>query len=79
MCASSAAFNETRMARVHPPLAEIRVASAGEHAEFDILRKLADGLPESYELFHSVPVGYMWPRNGEMVPVPFLYMKKKLR
>ncbi|AUT75749.1 nuclease [Paraburkholderia hospita] len=35
-------------------MTEIRVASAGEHAEFDILRKLADGLPESYELFHSV-------------------------
>lgn len=42
------------MARVHPPLADIRVASAGQHAEFEILRTLADGLPESYELFHSI-------------------------
>lgn len=42
------------MAKVHPQLTDIRVASAGEHAEFDILSTLANGLPDSYELFHSV-------------------------
>ena len=42
------------MAKVHPPLSEIHVASAGEHVEFDMLRQLADGLPECYELFHGV-------------------------
>ncbi|RQS71948.1 nuclease [Burkholderia sp. Bp8963] len=42
------------MANVYPPLSEIHVASAGEHAEVDVLRQLADKLPESYELFHGV-------------------------
>ncbi|WP_434661514.1 ATP-binding domain-containing protein [Paraburkholderia sp. A3BS-1L] len=42
------------MARVHPPISEIRALSAGEHAELEVLALLAGGLPEDYELFHSV-------------------------
>jgi hypothetical protein len=47
-------FYPTRMATVHPPISDIHVTSAGEHVELDMLRQLADGLPQSYELFHSV-------------------------
>ena len=42
------------MAKVHPPLASIRPASAGEYAEYEILKTLAEGLPDAYELFHGV-------------------------
>lgn len=42
------------MAKVHPPLASIRPTSAGEYAEYEILKTLADGLPDAYELFHGV-------------------------
>lgn len=42
------------MAQVHPPLSTIRPNSAGEHAEVEILTRLATGLSERYTLFHSV-------------------------
>lgn len=42
------------MALVTPPLSSIRAHSPGEHLELDLLRKLAECLPDSYRLFHSV-------------------------
>jgi hypothetical protein len=42
------------MATVHPPFSELHATSAGEHAELEVLRHLADHLPERYELFHGV-------------------------
>ena len=42
------------MARVHPPLSDIRPLSPGAHAEFALLRSLDEALPPGFELFHSV-------------------------
>jgi len=57
------------MATVHPPISEIHVASAGEHVEVDVLRQLADRLPDSYELFHRVDWTHSEPHrdsHGEL-------------
>jgi hypothetical protein len=57
------------MATVLPPLASIHPRSAGEHAEFEQLRRLAEGLPEGYHLFHSVDwtwSGQQGDRHGEL-------------
>lgn len=42
------------MAKISPPLSSIRPTSAGEYAELDVLRRLADGLSDDFHLFHSV-------------------------
>ncbi len=41
------------VARAHPPLANIRPLSAGEHVELALLRSLDEVLPQCFELFHS--------------------------
>lgn len=55
-CAEDAACNlhQTNMATVHPSIADIYVTSAGEQVEVDMLKQLAQGLSEHYELFYSV-------------------------
>jgi hypothetical protein len=57
--AGSDSNKNTDMAHVTPPISAIRALSAGEHTELDLLRRLADGLPDRYELFHSVD----WTRS----------------
>jgi UvrD-like helicase C-terminal domain/AAA domain/Nuclease-related domain len=42
------------MAQVFPPLHTINVMSQGQHAEVELLRQLAAGLPDTFHLFHSV-------------------------
>lgn len=57
------------MAKVNPPIAEIRTTSAGEQVELDALKRLAEGLPDSYELFHSLDWTYAEPQrdsHGEL-------------
>ncbi len=45
------------MARTHPDIRQRPpIASAGEQAEFDVLQRLADGLPNSFDCFH----GFAW-------------------
>lgn len=57
------------MAVVSPALANIRPASAGEHAELEQLRSLADGLSDDYHLFHQVDWSRAQPQgdlHGEL-------------
>jgi hypothetical protein len=57
------------MASINPPLSAIRVASAGEHVELEVLTHLAASLPEHYELFHHVDWTYAEPHrdnHGEL-------------
>lgn len=42
------------MAVVHPSLDGFQPASAGQARELDVLRHLADGLPDDHAVFHSV-------------------------
>ena len=42
------------MPQITPDLATIRATTAGEHTELAILRQLADSLPDTFHLFHSV-------------------------
>ena len=42
------------MAIVTPPLESIRPATPGQHAEMEVLRQLATGLSDDFQLFHSV-------------------------
>lgn len=44
------------MARIYPPLDAFRPASAGEYAEADCIRHLADGLPTEFVVFHHLPL-----------------------
>lgn len=56
-------------APVTPPLHSIRPTTPGEHAELDVLRQLAEGLPAQYELFHSIDWTLAEPqgdRHGEL-------------
>lgn len=56
------------MPHITPPLSTIRPTSPGEHTELEILRQLADGLPDSFHLFHSVDwsqVGPVGDSHGE--------------
>jgi ATP:corrinoid adenosyltransferase len=52
-----------------PPLALIRPTSPGEHAELATLHQLAQGLPDSFHLFHSVDWSQAHPggdQHGEL-------------
>lgn len=42
------------MAKVTPPLASIHPLTVGDHAELAMLSRLAHGLSDAFELFHSV-------------------------
>lgn len=42
------------MATVHPPLHTIQALSKGQQVELKVLSQLAAGLPDTFELFHSV-------------------------
>ncbi|WP_172202808.1 ATP-binding domain-containing protein [Niveibacterium sp. COAC-50] len=44
------------MARVCPPLDAFQPVSAGEYAELDCIRQLADGLPSGFIVFHHLPL-----------------------
>lgn len=57
------------MPHITPPLSTIRPMSPGEHTELDILRQLANGLPDAFHLFHSVDWSQAGPagdRHGEL-------------
>lgn len=53
------------MPRVTPSLDLIRPTSPGEHAELAVLRQLAEGLPESFHLFHSVDWSQTRPEGDQ--------------
>jgi AAA domain/UvrD-like helicase C-terminal domain/Nuclease-related domain len=42
------------MAHIHPPLSTFHPTTLGAHRERDILLLLAQGLPDSFDVFHSV-------------------------
>jgi Nuclease-related domain len=42
------------MAHIHPPLSTLHPTTLGAHRERDILLLLQQGLPDSFEVFHSV-------------------------
>lgn len=42
------------MATVHPPISAFHPTSAGSYRERDILKLLEDGLPDNFDVFHSV-------------------------
>ena len=42
------------MAKVTPPLASIHPLTVGDHAELAMLSRLAHGLSDAFELYHSV-------------------------
>lgn len=42
------------MAKVFPPLDVMRPTSAGDYVEREFLTKLAEGLPDTYEVFHGL-------------------------
>lgn len=51
------------MARIHPSFPVQRPLSAGAYRERDILRRLEDGLPDSFDVFHNLPWSAM--HNGQ--------------
>lgn len=51
------------MAKVTPPLHTIKALTPGEHAEIKVLKQLADELPDTFQLFHSVDWAQASPRN----------------
>lgn len=53
------------MPHITPPLSTIRPTNAGEHAELAVLRQLAEGLPDSFHLFHSVDWTQAQPRQDQ--------------
>lgn len=56
------------MLQITPPLSTIHPLTPGEQIELDVLRQLADGLPDSFHLFHSVDwtqVGPAGDSHGE--------------
>ena len=42
------------MAKLHPNISTFRPMGAGEYAERAVLQQLADGLPDEFDVFHSV-------------------------
>ena len=42
------------MATIHPPLPDIKLMTAGAYRERDILQQLQQGLPDSFDAYHSV-------------------------
>ena len=57
------------MAIVIPALSCIQPTSPGEYVELEMLQLLADGLPDSYTLFHGVhwaSVSAAYDRHGEL-------------
>ena len=57
------------MARVTPPIHTIKAMSPGQYTEIGVLRRLANELPGTFELFHSVDWTQVQPtgdRHGEI-------------
>lgn len=57
------------MARVTPPIHTIKAMSHGEYTEISALQRLADELPDTFELFHSIDWTQVHPtgdRHGEI-------------
>lgn len=57
------------MARVTPPIHTIKAMSPGQYTEIGVLRRLANELPDTFELFHSVDWTQVQPtgdRHGEI-------------
>lgn len=42
------------MAKLHPDISTFRPIGAGEYAEHAVLQQLSDGLPDTFDVFHSV-------------------------
>lgn len=51
------------MASLHPPLSRIHPTTAGAYRERDILQMLEQGLPASYDVFHSVDWANVYQGN----------------
>ena len=42
------------MAAIHPPIDSLHLTNPGAYRERDVLEHLRDGLPDGFEIFHSV-------------------------
>ncbi len=64
------------MATVHPPLHTIQVMSKGLHVEFQVLSQLAAGLPDAFELYHSVDWAQVRPEGDTFGEIDIMVLNQ---